>query len=228
MSIYQKLHAVMTDVAYIQKDKKNDHFKYRYASEAAIKEKVHDALVKHGLVFMPTAVKKVRHEGQITTISMEYCFFDIEDGERVCGSIEGDGQDSADKGAWKALTGCIKYALTSTFLIATGDDPEQDEAPVTKQSEPRTAPRPAAIPVEVVEPGLQGIFNRVFANGGKERESVFIDLRTTVGEDVFEDHLAKMGKSSWKDFGTAGEARKFITGLYDSMKEAMRLQEVPF
>ena len=52
---------------------------------------------------------------------------DSETGECVSGMFYGVGQDSGDKGIWKAVTGAIKYIMTSTFLIPTGDDPEKDE-----------------------------------------------------------------------------------------------------
>jgi hypothetical protein len=40
----------------------------------------------------------------------------------------GEGRDSGDKAPYKALTGALKYALIQTFLIATGDDPEEERS----------------------------------------------------------------------------------------------------
>lgn len=125
----------MSDVDYIQKDKRNSFFNYSYASEAAIKSKLHELLVKHGLLFMPTAATianrteytsdKGKHSF-LTDVVLTYKFIDIDTGESIEAQVEGTGDDGADKGTYKAITGALKYALTSTFLIETGDDPEDD------------------------------------------------------------------------------------------------------
>ena len=39
----------------------------------------------------------------------------------------GEGMDKGDKGIYKAQTGALKYYLSVTFMVATGDDPEQDD-----------------------------------------------------------------------------------------------------
>jgi hypothetical protein len=135
LKILAKLHKIMTAVDYIQKDKINDFHRYRYASEAAIKEKLHAELVKNGVLFKmdvtdftltPVTTAKGNQE-MLTTIKAHYAFCDVESGEEVVGSFVGSGQDPADKGLYKAVTGAVKYILTSTFLIPTGDDPEAEE-----------------------------------------------------------------------------------------------------
>ena len=141
-TILQKLHAIMGEIDRIAKDKKNDFHNYQYASEQAIKEALHPLLVKHGVLFTVDA-SNVRREayvtnkggrGAITDVDMEYRFHDVKTGDFISGKFVGTGDDSADKGTYKAITGAIKYILTSTFLIPTGDDPEvttgNDTAPV--------------------------------------------------------------------------------------------------
>jgi hypothetical protein len=39
----------------------------------------------------------------------------------------GTGEDNSDKGTYKGITGGLKYILMKTFLIYTGDDPENAE-----------------------------------------------------------------------------------------------------
>lgn len=133
--IYKKLHSIMSECNYIQKDKKNDHFKYSYASEAAIKDALHGLFVKHGVIpCFSTAEHEVNEykrndKGQAqyrTTLALAYRFIDIEDGSEMAGVVHGSGVDGEDKGTYKALTGALKYCLTSTFVIPTGDDPEHE------------------------------------------------------------------------------------------------------
>jgi ERF superfamily len=137
-AILAKLHAIMKDCAYIQKDKSNDFHKYRYASEVAIKEKVHASMVEHSVVPQFNVVSVTEREvpkmkdgkqvasDWITTVQIYYRFSDVETGQFVEGTFFGTGADPLDKGCFKAITGALKYAITSQFLIATGDDPEND------------------------------------------------------------------------------------------------------
>lgn len=136
MSLYTKLLAVYQDVSYIQKDKRNSFHNYTYASEAAIKEELHQAFVKHGLVMLPPDVisiqddKKTNEKGReeiITTLNVRFGIADVETGESITGSVCCRGVDNSDKGPYKALTGGLKYFLTTTFLIPTGDDPENEQ-----------------------------------------------------------------------------------------------------
>ena len=132
-TVHQKLLEVMRLVRYIQKDKRNEFHKYAYASDEAIKRAVHDAMAEVGLVFSASVKDIQREKGlgksateTLTTVMIEYAFTDPESGTSVTGVFAGTGCDSMDKGLYKAVTGALKYALTSTFLIPTGDDPEED------------------------------------------------------------------------------------------------------
>ncbi len=156
--ILAKLTAIAAETGYIQKDKKNAHFGYNYASEQAIKETLHPLLVKHGVLFFPVECSLVRREQYtsdkgkrscLTDISMTYRFYDSASGEFVEGTFCGTGDDAADKGTYKAVTGAIKYILTSTFLIPTGDDPENDE---NDKPQPKAEPKPSAPPPPKADP----------------------------------------------------------------------------
>lgn len=133
-NILGKLHAIMSEVNYIQKDKRNSFHGYNYASEAAIKEKLHELLVKHKVLFSTSidgfsnerVTTKKGDQELLTQVRIKYAFFCVDSGENVSGEFVGFGQDAGDKGVYKAITGAIKYILTSTFLIPTGDDPEED------------------------------------------------------------------------------------------------------
>lgn len=128
-NILQKLHAVMKDVSYIQRDGKvdfNPRNKYTYATETVIKEKLHAAFVEHGIVFHLDVADPQKLTDKILTIKCRYSFTDIESCECISGEFVGSGQCGDEKGIYAAVAGAIKYILTSTFLIPTGDDPEKD------------------------------------------------------------------------------------------------------
>ncbi len=133
LKILMKLHQIMADVDYLKKDKYNAFHNYTYVSEAAIKAKIHELFVKYKVMMFLSArsatnqaVRTNKGEDMLTTVNFHYRFVDVETGETVEDDFVGSGQDAMDKGVWKAVTGALKYILTSTFLIPTGDDPEND------------------------------------------------------------------------------------------------------
>jgi len=130
-----KLHAVMSQVAYVKKDAKNEFHGYRYASEAAIKAAIHGAFVEHRILFMVAIVDVQDREGPptgkgkpqwITQVGMEFEFVDVDTGYSMVKRFTGQGIDGEAKGIWKAITGAVKYILCNTLLIETGDDPEAE------------------------------------------------------------------------------------------------------
>jgi len=170
LGLYKKMQAIMATATHLEKDKVNEHFKYKYASEQAIKELFHPLLVQHGVLFVPTKVeilsqspviikveKRVNETGKsgggldasergdsLTRIRYHYRFIDVDDGGFIEGFVDANGHDTLDKGCYKAMTGAIKYILTGTFLLPTGDDPEKASAADRKaaaQVDPQTLPR---------------------------------------------------------------------------------------
>lgn len=137
-TIYKKLHAIMEEIGTIEKTGHNDFHDYDYATDKDIKKAVQSALIKHKVVFTPIKKVATRHEQiktdksgnkkieYLTDVEITYTFTDIESGDQVQGVGYGTGQDSADKGTYKAITGAIKYIMTDTFLIPTDSDPEKN------------------------------------------------------------------------------------------------------
>lgn len=133
--IIRALNCVMQEASYVQKTGENDFHKYSYATEADVLERVRPAMVKHGLVLIPSVqqVSAVDTHGN-TTVSVHYTL------AHVSGAIwphqiiaAGCGNDRnkngiGDKGLYKALTGANKYLLFKLFQIETGDDPEDSQA----------------------------------------------------------------------------------------------------
>lgn len=146
--ILGKLHKIMEEVDYIQKDGKNSFQKYSYATEKAIKEKFHTALVAHKVLFQ-LSTTNARVDNNVTFLDCNYTFHDVESGEFISGTFVGTGSARDEKGNYAAVTGAIKYILTSNLLVPTGDDPEDDvneppkKTPVVKvQKSEVTPPKP--------------------------------------------------------------------------------------
>lgn len=152
-----KLLKVMEENEYIQKLGKHPTG-FNFVRESDIKRKIGASFVKHGLVFVPgnaTAVneeivrtgKNGERRESLTTVVLSFKILDTDTGEYVQGQMPGQGVDGGDKGVYKAITGAIKYILTSTFLIETGDDPENEPDP-PKDEKPVAKPAPPPAKVE--------------------------------------------------------------------------------
>lgn len=184
-SVAKKLLAVMSDVGYIQKDKKNSFDGYKYASERAIKGALHPALVRHGLLLLPVGCEIVSEaewatvkdgkekKERMITIRYSYRWLDAETGEAsdILNSM-GTGLDRSDKCIYKAITGSLKYIITSTFLIPTGDDPEREEAP--KDS-----------PKAKQQALVGGETQALVAKPKVDRSKAFADIKARIGDKAY-------------------------------------------
>lgn len=180
VNILKKMNMIMKEVDRIEKDRENTHSRYRYASEKVIKEVLHQSFSNHGVVMQiatsnprlinadaPTQTAPNAGKAICMALDVQYRFYDMESGEYLGGEVTGSGNGRDDKGIYAALTGAIKYLLTSNFLIPTGDDPEDNffdkhlkkprrDAPITVEPNSGevcdTALRPAAVATPVTKP----------------------------------------------------------------------------
>ena len=127
MNLFEKMAAVMRDVQYLAKD---DHVefkttKYQAISEEKVTGTMRKALLDHGLVVFP--VRQTRERvGTITSVDVTYRLQNIEDPNDYIEIVSsGDGADTQDKGAGKAMTYAFKYMFLRTFAIPTGEDPDK-------------------------------------------------------------------------------------------------------
>lgn len=126
MSVFKKIHLVMQDVEYLQKDDKVSfgNTSYKAISEEKVTQAIRKSMVKHGLVIIP--IEQEHHkEAQLTTVNTKYLLVDVETGDSVVAVSSGTGADTQDKGVGKAMTYAYKYLLLRTFAIPTGEDPDK-------------------------------------------------------------------------------------------------------
>jgi len=139
--ILEAIQEVMTAVPYIKKSGRNEFNRYNYASEADVLGAIRPAMLKAGLILVPSLLGQARVE-QMTTqkggvnnlayVTVEYTL------AHKSGAIwpeklhtEGCGMDTQDKAVAKAITSAQKYFLLKFFQIETGDDPDKDQ-PIPK------------------------------------------------------------------------------------------------
>ena len=145
MTFAARMALAAEDIGRLEKDGYNKFHDYEYVTEASVKAAVGPALRRAGLYiasvqhqFLPAPGSDFTHVLCATTVT-------VSDGvSSASAAAIGSGTDKGDKAAYKAMAGGLKYALTSLFLIATGDDAEADEA--TDKPAAKKEPAPKAEP----------------------------------------------------------------------------------
>ncbi len=170
LNLRQKLAEVRRRIGYVQKRGHNERFNYSYVTAADIAGSVGDILSELGVVVIPR-LEDISYEsavgrGETTRMArvvMAYTFADVDSGEEIVAKVAGQGLDPGDKAPYKAMTGALKYALLQSFLLATGDDPE-DERPDARFNTPNSA--------RLVSADEIGELERLIAETGTELERV--------------------------------------------------------
>jgi hypothetical protein len=125
---------------YVPKTGHNEHGNYDYVTEAKLASVVREKLFKAGIVAYPN-VEHYEHtqfpgkKSIITTITGTFLIVDGDSGENLGVPFVGVGQDTGDKGVYKAITGAEKYLWMKLFLLPTGDDPEKSGPADTEPTE---------------------------------------------------------------------------------------------
>ena len=124
-NIHQRIAAVMAEVTYIQKEKKQG-MNYTVVSHDAVTAKVRPALLKYGVIYYPTRCVNT-HNGNRAECSVTVRFANV-DSPSDCIDVEtfGYGVDPQDKGPGKAMSYAVKYAVLKVLALETGDDADLD------------------------------------------------------------------------------------------------------
>jgi len=151
-NIYEAINAIMQDVGYVKKQKSPD-LRYTFAGEAALIAAIRPAMVENGVFMYVNRILDVKRENYTTakgtamvnTVTTAIVRFAHVSGSFIDVESTGEGSDSGDKSANKAMTGLYKYAMRQTFCIETGDDTDkyatEERAPVESKPAPTEAER---------------------------------------------------------------------------------------
>jgi hypothetical protein len=151
-NIAQRIAAVMGEVDYVQKERKNG-MNYSIVSHDAVTAKVRPLLHKHGIVYYPRALS-VQQNGNRTEAVFTVRFENIDDRtDFIDVETFGYGVDPQDKGPGKAMSYGVKYALLKVLGLETGDDPDTvQDTRADHQARPTTGETPPAKRVKLDGP----------------------------------------------------------------------------
>lgn len=184
--IYGKMAAVLADMEHIGKDRKNQQQNYQFRGIDDVYNSLHPVLAKHKVFVVPEVVSEPRIEvlkskngGDLihVFVTMKYTWY-AEDGSNVSCVVIGQGMDSGDKSANKAMAAANKYAILQSLSIPTdepkdseNDSPEpQARKPVAKP----TTPPPAKTAPPATKAGPKTRFAQVVENAVKAQHNGWV------------------------------------------------------
>ena len=227
-TIHTAMVAIMDEVGYVQKEgKMQGAISYRFAGEADFIHAIRPAMVRHGVYFYPSAITNHTSETYQTSkgsvmnldkVAMEFTFVHAASGTSFKAVAMGAGADSGDKAIPKMLTGALKYALRQSFLIETGDDPDNTSSddqergndrrqfPHNRPPTAQNAPTPGSgLRSRVDEPSFETRWNSAnTVHGGDSKATI-----RQVGA-----FLGMAAGSTWLDF--LGVAESYCEGANKS------------
>lgn len=127
MTLHEKILAIMRDVQYLAKDDTVEFgkTKYKALSEEKVTAIMRAEAIKYNIVVYPIEQRWERI-GQISHVDVRYKIVNVDDPDDYIEVVScGDGADTQDKGAGKAMTYAYKYMWLRTFALPTGEDPDK-------------------------------------------------------------------------------------------------------
>lgn len=188
MNIYEKIHQVMQDIQYLQKDgfvETGNGKGYKAMTDEKVASTLRPALLKARLVILPVSMETARTDeditdkfgnvkkNRVTDCSVTYRIFDIDNPSDYVDVVSsGTGVDTQDKGIGKAMTYARKYMLLNTFLIPTGNDTDDISSDMYDAKLYGTNEQPPELPNVSADTLRKEIFVIAGAKGYTEEQMV--------------------------------------------------------
>jgi hypothetical protein len=210
---------VMGSVGFVQKQGAKG-LNYTYASESALIAALRPAMIEAGVFCYIQELPSIEQLPYVTskgtamnrTIAHGVVrFVHPESGTHIDVHAMGEGADVGDKAGNKAATGLLKYALRQTFLIETGDDPDQHSS----AEQERMAPAPT----ENVIGGSGSRANASKSNVETDWPSEFVDELKAQGIVKQKNHAVSLLNLSPFDENTKIENVMRWANIYRARRE---------
>jgi len=133
-----KLFKITDEMGKIPKNGFNQHFKYKFVQEQDAMDALRVQCLKNKVLIIPSVIDSSR-DGSLTTVNVKYTICDCETDEAIEANGVGQGADTQDKGAPKALTSAYKFFILKMFMVSTGDDIENHD--IEANAKPKATPK---------------------------------------------------------------------------------------
>lgn len=134
LTIVQALNKVMKDVGAVRKQEQNQQQRFNFRGIDTVTKAVYPALVKHGVVVVPSLVEKSMEESRTKSgavmhnvyITMDYTFYGPA-GDQITARVAAESFDSGDKATAKAMSVALRTALLQSLMLPTDEvDPDAE------------------------------------------------------------------------------------------------------
>jgi hypothetical protein len=155
--IHEKMVAIMRDCNAIPKNSINQSQGFKFRGIDTIYNELHSVFAKHGVFCMPEVLAERMEDRKSSKgnsliyriLTIKYKFV-AEDGSHDYAVVTGEGMDSGDKAANKAMSIAHKYCLMQALMIATEDlvDPDaesHDSTPPAASGKVVATPTPVSV-----------------------------------------------------------------------------------
>jgi hypothetical protein len=142
--IYAQLAAIMAAADAVGKERRNSGQGFSYRGIEDIMDALHPIFAENKVYILSEVIEEKTEEratmkgGTLIyrVLKAKVWFVSGEDGSRESVVVVGEGMDSGDKAANKAMSAALKYALTQTLILPYG---QTDGDADTPESKPKTA-----------------------------------------------------------------------------------------
>lgn len=171
----------------------NDYDNYDYFSEAQYKELFTELFSECGIELNINEIGYGTFDGTDKqpfgrTVTLACTLIDIDTGYSETSNHTGEGLDRGDKAGYKATTGALKRFLSSTFLVATKDDPERedDKPAIKKTSSTQTTKKtaPAKVNKGSITKGQIALIKSLFRNEVDELKTIMSSYKKKKVEEL--------------------------------------------
>lgn len=172
--IYPAMCAIMRETESIGKNRCNQQQGFQFRGIDDVYNALHATFAKNGVFIQPEVLDhriEVRTTAKGGTayahISKIKFHFVADDGSEVCSTTIGEAADNGDKGASKAASIALKYALFQVFLIPTESD-DDDADKTAWDFKPQENPLPKGLKRGTeIEPPVKRLFTEEEAASAK-------------------------------------------------------------
>ena len=210
-NIYSAMAQAMMEIGAITKGRTNTQQGFKFRGIDDVYNELHDILAKYKIFTVPEVLddrteERTSSKGNALiyrVLRMKYTFV-TDDGSQVSCVVMGEGMDSGDKAANKAMSIAHKYALFQTFLIPTEDEKDPDGQ--SHEIKPKT-------PKETVKDYVQdakGVIENAITDG--QKESIKETLKTKGKKMAFISETLGRKIEKWSDL-TYDEAERVLVAL---------------
>lgn len=150
-----QLSAIMVEVEAVGKSRRNQQQGFNFRGIEDVMDAMHPLFSKHKVFVLSSVVDQKTEERATKSggnliyriLTVDVSFVSGEDGSRETVRVVGEGMDSGDKAANKAMSAALKYALSQTLILPFAQvDGDSDTHPASTPKAAEPAPQANAAP----------------------------------------------------------------------------------